>query len=538
MFDRLRSATAVATVILAMTTLTVDAHAADLTYARDSFARSASGQWGKADTGGSWTVSGEPSLFSVAGGIGRMAVAKGSGLGATLDAAASDTNVTVDLSSDKRPTGGGLYYSVVGRGTVATGYRSTVRVQSDGSVTLSLRRSVSGSDAILSSQTLAGVNAGAGTSLRLRMSTTGRAPTTIRAKVWVAGTSEPSTWALSASDSSTSVPATGQVALAAYLSGSSSDATVSFGFDNLVAVTEAAVSAPITSGKPTSSSTGVPDGTSLTVLSKSSKPYAADTLYSDGSVLVINTPNAVYDGWQFDSFVEVRAPGVRITRSLFRGIASSNERALLYVRPDTQPAGQPSVVVEDSTFSPRAPSNLVNGVQGSNFTLRRVEITRTVDGVHVHGTTTRTDPNAGHVTIDASWIHDLIHYNDSSHSDGSHNDGVQVSGGHNITITGSRIDGTIYNAGIMITAGRNNVYNVTIKNNRLAGGAATINVYDKNVSTGFTGMVMSNNVFTRGSTRLTDTAMLVTNNTRAIATASGNTWHNASTPLPTMRNGG
>ena len=119
-------------------------------------------------------------------------------------------------------------------------------------------------------------------------------------------------------------------------------------------------------------------------------------------------------------------------------------------------------------------------------------------------------------------------------ADGSHNDGVQFVGGHNVTITGTRIDGAIYNAGIMMAKDHNDIYTINISNNWLGGGAATINVADKTY-TPVQGLVMNNNVYFRGTTRLVDFAMLIANGTRAIATATGNTWHDTSTPTPYMR---
>ena len=274
------------------------------------------------------------------------------------------------------------------------------------------------------------------------------------------------------------------------------------------------MAAPPPSGMPTASTTGVPDGTTLKPLDPNKLPYSADQYFTSSQMLVINTPNAVYDAYKFDCFVEVRAPGVRISRSLIRGQAVSYQRPMLAVSPGTYAAGQPSAVIEDSTVDPAVRSSFINGVQGSNFTLRRVEITGVVDGVHIHGTSTRTDPNAGNVTVQGSWIHDLPHYpynggaNGVTTADGSHNDGVQFVGGHNVTITGTRIDGAIHNAGIMMAKDRNDIYTINISNNWLGGGAVTINVADKGY-TPVQGLVMNNNVFFRGTTRHVDFAMFV-----------------------------
>ena len=520
------------------------ASAGDSDVAKDAFGRIAPSGWDRADMGGAWETPTGTGALSVSNGKGRMSLHPGATSATELPTPAQPSqDMVVDVTADRAPTGGGQYISMVGRGTRAMGYRLTARVKPGGSVEVSLRRLVNGSSSVLAGTTLEGiVPSGAAAQLRMRMSLQGSAPTTLQAKVWRLGQPEPGNWALSTKDTNPSLPASrGGVGLVGYVSSSTINAPVLLQFDNFAVTTApapAAAAPPTSKSKPDAASTGVPSGVALKTLTSANRPYSKDTIYSDGSTLVINTPNAVYDGWQFDMFVEVKAPGVRITRSLLRGASrTSYSRGLLLLHGGAGNGGPASAVVEDSTMIPRAPSNLLDGVRGSNVTLRRVEISGTVDGVSIYGTTSRTDPNAGNVNIEDSWIHDLPHFNDSSHSDGSHNDGVQVIGGRNIRITGSRIDGSIHNAGVMITNGRNNVSNVTIANNWAASGACTVNVSDKNAGA-ITGLSMTGNVFTRGTTRNTDCAMIVTDATRAIATAAGNTWHNGSTPAPSVDNGG
>ncbi len=530
----------IALVLVAVGAIASPASAATTVLAKDSFSRTAQAGWAGADVGGNWTSPNSQPPLSVSNGKGRMDLRPGSTSVAELSMPRSATrDVVVDVAADRAATGGGQYFSVVGRGDSSTGYRLIARVRPTGAVEVSLRRTVGGSVTVLAATTIKGlVSSGASPQLRMRMSVGGSGPTRLQAKVWRAGQAEPSTWALSAEDASTAVPASGGLGLLAYLSSGATNAPVQFQFDNFEVTTPAMASVATPSvSKPDAASTGVPDGVSLKVLSPANRPYAKDTIYSDGSALVINTPNAVYDGWQFDMFVEVRAPGVKITRSLFRGAAKTTySRGLLLIDGDAADSRPSSAVVEDSTLIPRAASNLLDGVRGSNVTLRRVEIAET-GRVTVYGSKARTDPYAGNVAIEGSWIHDLRHYNDSSHADGTHNDGVQVIGGRNIRITGSRIDGTIHNAGIMITNGRNNVANVAVTNSWLASGACTINVSDKSASA-ITGLSIVGNTFTRGSTRISDCAMIVTDATRTIATASHNAWHNGSTPAPAMGNGG
>lgn len=511
-------------------------------YVEDMFERATSTGWGSADVGGSWE-SPSPSLLSVSGGVGRMLLSPGHTAVAHIDhSGSSDVDITVDVSADRAPTGGGQYSSIIARGTERTGYRLLAKRRPNGDVDLAHLRYVDGGRTVLARARVDGLMA-AGGQMRMRLQIEGSAPTTLRGKVWRVGQQEPGDWVVTATDAGAALPASSSVGLLSYLSASSEDAAVRIGYDNFSASTVGTSteapggSAEPTGGRPDSSTTGVPTGVSLRTLTRSTIPYSADRMYSDGSTLIINTPNAVYDGWRFDMFVEVRAPGVRFTRSEFRGHDQAKwSRGLLAIY-NSGSKGRPSALVEDSTLIPRSPSRFIDGVRGSNVTLRRVEIARTVDGVRIFGTTSYSDPGAGNVRIEDSWIHDLRYFQDASHPDGTHNDGVQVMGGRNIAITGSRIDGTIRNAGVMITHGRNDVSDVTIRGNWAAGGGCTVNVFDGDGPGAIEGLTMSDNVFTRGTTRITDCAMIVSDATRGLARASNNTWHDSSTPAPTMMNG-
>lgn len=284
---------------------------------------------------------------------------------------------------------------------------------------------------------------------------------------------------------------------------------------------------------PDETNTGVPSSVTLTVLSGANKPYAGDTI--SGNTLIITTAGATYDGWRIDYFVEVRAKNVTLRNCHVRGAAVSAGTGgpLIWVRPDYAA----SATIEDVTVIPQTPTYAMNGIMGSNFTARRVQIEATVDGVHIHGTTARSDPNAGNVTIEASWIHDLTSYSnppDTSHSDGSHNDGIQIVGGHNINILYTRIGGTVKNAALMVAEDRNEIYDLLVDHCWLSGGAVTINIADKTYGA-MEGVAMTNNTFGRHTTTYDDVPAKVSAGTKAIAVWTGNVWSDGSTPAPIMR---
>ena len=218
--------------------VTVTAPVGPVTIAADAFTRSVTAGWGSADTGGTWTTTGTASGFSVAGGAGVMTVTRaGSGLAAFLDGVSSDeTDVTVTMSSATIANGGGQYVSLVGRHT-STGddYRAKVKVAANGSVMLYLTRVSAGAETTLVSGTVPGLTYLAGSGLHVRLQLTGTSPTTVRARVWLDGTTEPTTWQLTTTDSTVALQGPGTVGIVTYISGSSTNLPVVFGFDDFLA---------------------------------------------------------------------------------------------------------------------------------------------------------------------------------------------------------------------------------------------------------------------------------------------------------------
>jgi len=64
---------------------------------------------------------------------------------------------------------------------------------------------------------------------------TGTAPTTLRAKVWVAGQAEPGAWQLTGTDATAAMQVPGGIGIALYLGGSSTITPVTATFDDLLA---------------------------------------------------------------------------------------------------------------------------------------------------------------------------------------------------------------------------------------------------------------------------------------------------------------
>lgn len=203
--------------------------------AQDSFGRTLASGWGNADTGGAWSLSGSASYFSVGNGSGFMNLDAGRGPSAYLGGVSSTaTDSTVTVSLDKIGNAGvGTFLGAIARRVGSSEYRGKAKVAPDGSVTLQLTRLSGGTETTIS-QVAAGITLTAGQQLRLRIEAVGTSPTTLRAKVWRAGTTEPASWLLSTTDNTAGLQSSGSTGLVSYLSGSATNAPVRAIFDDYI----------------------------------------------------------------------------------------------------------------------------------------------------------------------------------------------------------------------------------------------------------------------------------------------------------------
>jgi len=205
--------------------------------AADSFNRTVASGWGNADTGGAWTTS---SGASVAPGAGRLTIATPGGSASALlpGVVSSASDVTVTVAVDKVASSGEYFYLVGRRVGTNREYRVIGQLRPDGTVAIGLSKlDNSATETLLKALAVApGVTYGAGTSLTVRFAVTGTNPTSLRAKVWASGQAEPSAWATDQTDASASLQAAGGVGVRAYLSGSTSNAPVTFALTRFTAV--------------------------------------------------------------------------------------------------------------------------------------------------------------------------------------------------------------------------------------------------------------------------------------------------------------
>ena len=208
---------------------------ASVALAADVFERTLATGWGTADVGGAWTLGGTASRWSVSGGAGRVSLNAGDGYTAALaGVGSSDNEFQATVTTDKAPTGGGQYVSLLGRRVSSTqDYRAKVRFASTGAVAVWLTRNEGATETVLTSVTVPGLTFAAGNPMQVRLQTYGTSPTTIRVKIWKAGTTEPTAWLLTGTDSTTALQAPGSIGLYAYLSGSTTNGPVAYSVDDL-----------------------------------------------------------------------------------------------------------------------------------------------------------------------------------------------------------------------------------------------------------------------------------------------------------------
>ncbi|KQU67656.1 hypothetical protein ASC58_14135 [Phycicoccus sp. Root101] len=201
--------------------------------ASDTFERTLVTGWGTAEAGGAWTLNGLAGRWSVSNGAGRLSLNAADGYTATLSGVSSSkADVSATLTTDKVPTGGGQYASVIGRRTGSTdSYRAKVRFAANGDVSLWLARNQGATETILATQATSGFTYAAGDRVVVRLQVTGTSPSTIRARVWKLGSPEPTTW-LTTTDSTASMQVSGSAGVYLYLSGSTVNAPVVYGIDN------------------------------------------------------------------------------------------------------------------------------------------------------------------------------------------------------------------------------------------------------------------------------------------------------------------
>jgi PKD repeat protein len=221
--------------------ITVTAPSGSTPLAADAFGRTVSGGLGTADTGGSWAVTGTASSYSVDGSRAALSTAVGKTLTATLPAVSStSTDVAATFGLSAVQTAGSVYETLAARQVGSGQYLARAVVSSTGAVNLYL---MNGSTA-LQSVKVAGLTVTSTDRIALRMQAIGTAPTTLKAKIWKAGSAEPADWTLSTTDATAALQAPGTIAIGSYLSSSATGGPITVTVDDLRATDGSGSGAP------------------------------------------------------------------------------------------------------------------------------------------------------------------------------------------------------------------------------------------------------------------------------------------------------
>jgi hypothetical protein len=137
---------------------------------------------------------------------------------------ARDVDLVTALRFDKAATAT-IYTSMVARRIGTSDYRAKLRCAS-GSTVLDLARTVNGVETVLASQAVPGFVMNPTSEINLRLQAVGSGTTTLRAKFWPTGQSEPAAWTVTASDATAALQNPGTVGFYSYLSGSATNAPI------------------------------------------------------------------------------------------------------------------------------------------------------------------------------------------------------------------------------------------------------------------------------------------------------------------------
>jgi hypothetical protein len=202
------------------------------TVVNDTFTRERGDGWGSANTGGAYTMFGTSGSFSVDGSAGHMLVGAGLSRGALLNSVSRrDVDIKFRVKPDKVSMGGKNFVYAVARRIGSNEYRPRLIFNPDGTVSVSASILVNGVETALGTPVVA-PGVGQNAFVWFRAQVTGSNPTTIKVKAWQSGSSEPSGWQFTTTNSNSACQSAGGVGLRAYVSSSATNGPIDWKFDD------------------------------------------------------------------------------------------------------------------------------------------------------------------------------------------------------------------------------------------------------------------------------------------------------------------
>jgi outer membrane biosynthesis protein TonB len=228
--------------------------------AQDWFSREVSSGFGSAVAGGRYSTPGTASDYRVTGGVGLMRVGAGTSRSALLAPTVLGVNTGLTFRLDRLPKGASTFvYITARRGSDGSEYRARTRIDPSGAVFLSVSRT-GGQEITIGPEVRAPFTITAGQAVRTRIVITNASPSRLRLRSWLAGTSEPSGWAIDQTDGTAALQDAGSVGIRAYTSSSTANAPIEVAIDDYT-VRQVATSGPAPTPAPTATPTPRPTPT-------------------------------------------------------------------------------------------------------------------------------------------------------------------------------------------------------------------------------------------------------------------------------------
>lgn len=226
----------------------------------DDFERVVSSGWGAAPNGGVWTTMlGSANVASVNGTHGVLNLAPGSTRQlAQQGLSLADTESTLDYKMGYGPATGTGYVGLTLRQTPTNGYTIQAWHRNNGTIWLVAQQG----GTVIKSQAISGMAWAQGDEFTVKTEVSGSSPTTLRAKIWPKGGTEPQTWQLSATDSTSGLQQAGFVSVRNNV-GSSSAAVGQVTFDRIT-IRDLGSTVPVENVPPVAAFTPAATGLSVT----------------------------------------------------------------------------------------------------------------------------------------------------------------------------------------------------------------------------------------------------------------------------------
>ncbi|HEY3409949.1 MAG TPA: LamG-like jellyroll fold domain-containing protein, partial [Propionicimonas sp.] len=208
---------------------------ASVEVATATFGTDVASGWGSASPGGAFTTTGGTD-FSVSSGEGKLSlVAKATRTANLVGASARDVEGRLDLGLDKLPSPAGTQVHanyVLRKGSDGSDYRLKVRFSDTGAVILNLCTFVGTTETSLVMTTVPGLTYVPGARVRVAFAVTGTGTTSLKAKAWSVGASEPTVWLTTATDTEATLQDAGSVGFIGYAN-SITNGPITVAVDNL-----------------------------------------------------------------------------------------------------------------------------------------------------------------------------------------------------------------------------------------------------------------------------------------------------------------